>query len=954
MADQRFSSVFRHALREQSSRLQSFYTQEEISSTLRKLKTVPPDAQRFWKKELQQMCAARGLDAEALMQDESLLQMIPTRQELIRELLRFFYGMYQDFPRPADYMARLVHELDPGSEQVPVRTAILRRFVRENDRTCQTLDTSAVCEWAYGRMDAAQRERYDALDEAQQAIMASDYIDDSIFDAERMQIELSTTERMPVQLRLIMQCLREPQMMARMAASADALDVLSLDEAQLEELKNMYREAAGVLSVAQEKASGKSGKPSGKNDKRSGKKSKPSQNNDTPSANNDTPSGENGSTDDEAAAAPAVSDCCRILGAALAAGGHEDENDPLQVMMRVFKQADLEPDEPVRMAWQAYAQAAQINPETDADTFRFWTMVRDRAEAVEMLDEEAAAREAWETLCLAVDEYVHTFVTTGTYMSRTGRENRIAELLKYSMRDAREAKGRRWDILTICDDLSGGRFRNNNGKTKVYLYYFAMMYGMTLELPDPNPVWMGAAPEETAGGPDAADDELPEKNWRSIEENLFEDYYNDNLLRFLEEDYETPQKAAGMEAEPTGEGINYKNFAEIIYLYVLYHAGDQPYAAMNAGRRIDQAEKIIRDCKKQARKKKDQEETDIAWPGTDKTETDTAAPKTDTAGPKADAAGPKAEFTGTYKTYALTHLLSLTEPELIDELVARYEVLPRQSGKTSMAVAAEEITAGSLLEEAIELTELSYQGSAPDPDMSRVPVFEWKLSEYLREAYGHQDPQFIRLLDHIDERLGANESCLRSEDRVLMARILRILLSPPPAKNGARSGDGSISKDRLRELLKDQGIDCSILEISRCIRRMQDYGLKIHMDSRTAVLQQSDYDDPLLENLILSVRTVYDMDERYTGDLIKELERRTGSQDRISRSMLMTVQFCYYITLLNDTASIDTFPELYEDFTSTLDPILEEARYQPFSEKNLFDVYLLLSLYIYMVENGAA
>ena len=38
-------------------------------------------------------------------------------------------------------------------------------------------------------------------------------------------------------------------------------------------------------------------------------------------------------------------------------------------------------------------------------------------------------------------------------------------------------------------------------------------------------------------------------------------------------------------------------------------------------------------------------------------------------------------------------------------------------------------------------------------------------------------------------------------------------------------------------------------------------------------------------------------------------------------------------------------PQLYAAFCRMADPILEESRYQPISEKNLFDMFTLFELY---------
>ena len=54
---------------------------------------------------------------------------------------------------------------------------------------------------------------------------------------------------------------------------------------------------------------------------------------------------------------------------------------------------------------------------------------------------------------------------------------------------------------------------------------------------------------------------------------------------------------------------------------------------------------------------------------------------------------------------------------------------------------------------------------------------------------------------------------------------------------------------------------------------------------------------------------------------------------------------------MNQTAGLYTFPEVFEDYAATINPYLEEARYQPLSEKNIFDMYIVTALYFYLVEN---
>ncbi len=105
----------------------------------------------------------------------------------------------------------------------------------------------------------------------------------------------------------------------------------------------------------------------------------------------------------------------------------------------------------------------------------------------------------------------------------------------------------KYGILKMADDLAGGKFRAE-GATKRSLYLFAMVYGMTYYSGD------------TANG------EILDYR-TDIEVNLFRDYYVNNLMRYISDEYKGHMSE--FELDPSGQGINYKNFAEMIYLYYI-------------------------------------------------------------------------------------------------------------------------------------------------------------------------------------------------------------------------------------------------------------------------------------------------------------------------------------------------------------------------------------------------
>lgn len=109
----------------------------------------------------------------------------------------------------------------------------------------------------------------------------------------------------------------------------------------------------------------------------------------------------------------------------------------------------------------------------------------------------------------------------------------VFELLSAANKEQKKPDGK-FGLLKVTDDLTAGKFRTG-GATKRGLYMFAMAFNLTVE---------------------------------DAEKNLFRDYYSNNLMRFLTDAYR--DGLSDYEATPTEQGINYKNFAEMIYLYFIH------------------------------------------------------------------------------------------------------------------------------------------------------------------------------------------------------------------------------------------------------------------------------------------------------------------------------------------------------------------------------------------------
>lgn len=120
----------------------------------------------------------------------------------------------------------------------------------------------------------------------------------------------------------------------------------------------------------------------------------------------------------------------------------------------------------------------------------------------------------------------------------------IFDILQNAKRDQKKPKGI-YGLIKLVDDLSSGKF-HSEGSTKKGLYYFAIVYNMTY----------------------GNNFDTAQRDYREIEENLFHDYYANNLIRFITDPYKNAVNNA-YERDPSGQAINYKNFVEAILLYFI-------------------------------------------------------------------------------------------------------------------------------------------------------------------------------------------------------------------------------------------------------------------------------------------------------------------------------------------------------------------------------------------------
>lgn len=191
-----------------------------------------------------------------------------------------------------------------------------------------------------------------------------------------------------------------------------------------------------------------------------------------------------------------------------------------------------------------------------------------------------------------------------------------------------------YKLLKVADDLSIGRFRKDEDM-KTNLYLFALAFGMSVSSGESDPSF----------DPDT-----------DIEKNLFHDFYQDNLLKYISDDYK--KNASVLEKEPSGEGINYKNFAETIFLYTIHKK------ELTAREKEKIVGELIMQCIQEAKS--------LSPQGTQ---------------------NENLQITDIYREFFFEDILNLKEDELITFLVENYEIPSNIDEKDIMKIASAQVTA---------------------------------------------------------------------------------------------------------------------------------------------------------------------------------------------------------------------------------------------------------------------
>ena len=487
-------------------------------------------------------------------------------------------------------------------------------------------------------------------------------------------------------------------------------------------------------------------------------------------------------------------------------------------------------------------------------------------------------------------------INTGI-VKKNGKPQTYNDVYTQAKKDAKKKKRRVREknsinvdtkLLKLCNDLANGIFRTK-GTTKKYLYYFALMFEMKFSLTE------------------------PEDGDKTDIRNMFQDYYNDNLLRFLKdgekekakednkaekenEEKENNKKLSTVETEPTGEGINYKNFAETIYLYFLYHKE----LDMSPGEKIDTAEDMIQQCVNCA----------PYIPGDEKLNKNNKL------------------YTDYYKGNVLENLLRKPLEEVVEYVTENYLVIKDQNNHGIM-VNSEEKKAFDKYGKIIEELEQSING---DVDISSR---EWTIKKLLEERFGQKNKNFSRILELLDDRTRLKSFYLSKNNIRELLEILHILINK----------DDAITRYFIQKNINEKGL--SSKKIGKKIDVLKNLGFDIEKkdDMYCLKLSEDDKKDPLKNELIECVKNRNCILDK---ELEAKIREKIISKKRITRSELIILHYYCIVMTEGRFDRTSTFQEIFEEYSEEINPILKECRYQTLNKKNFFDMYMIIELYFYV------
>ena len=805
---QNISSLFQDSV----SQAKTFYCREDFNIILKRYKKAPADSRVFIKRELDDMCKARGLESWILERDPKVLETIPTRAEILDHLIDTFYALRKDVPSAHDYMKRIVYQLAPEYANDPVRVAILKKYVIGAGKDCKIYDTSSIVAWVRDKMEEDKRVQFDSADDHTQIALVVNKLDDSIFKCGLTTSELTWR------------------------------DVLML----IKKRDNLLRN---------DKGNGE-----GEEDKKHSKRSQDKQ--ECTESDQDKNAAIVITAEGKEVAYPAFTLKCQMI------------NEELLSYLDLSKEAELSCVEIIDLLINKIDHGSH-------------------APSVQILTDFSAA----------LEKQFRKHLNQFTYRTKKGS---IAELVEKYKDDRKYAKKQKqsgdWSLLTLCEDLANGAFKTNNRQTRVNLYHFAIMFDMTIAL-------------------QATDIYEPQ---RDLRKNLFEDYYCDNLVRYLGQSPLNLAESSGWEKEPSGEGINLKNYAEAIYIYYLYRRD----LNLTPGQKITNAENAIQKCKN--------------------------APSSSATKLPANA------YTQYYTEQFIDFILDAKEEDLTKLILDYYDI--RGIGATPIQKAAQQNTASEFVTESLAyldngreadyaLDTISKERKDQIAEIAEATAisFDWRISALLKARFNH-DIDFVRLLDKLETRLAEEFDWVSGRKKAILALTLQALYHNS-------SQEDPIRLEKLKKIIQQRDLSIDGELIIDAAKTLNDLGFDVQRLSGNSeslfYLGTRNYAHETMNRIIKKVETRYEPDISGLRKLFTEiLAERETNEKAVTRTTVLSICLSHYVEMLQDTDGISSFPDLYEDFAAYVNPILEDCRFQSLHEKNILDMYIILSLFFYVTENG--
>lgn len=806
----------------------ALYSREDLAEARSNVLTAEKSTVLINRVALKRMCDAAGIDMERLLADEGELMKLPARREMKTELAGILYALYREFPTSVDYMRRLVSWLAPEYEGEPLRLAILKKFLRGSVHEGAMFSAESLYEWAEARLSGDERAHSEQLCGVERKKCLIEQLTDDVF--ELMEVQLSPAEMLALMAKRLRRSLN----------GTDGCFVRNEDGSKgvVTDLCVSGETAAAMRAFLEKHMPGEYQPMKmldcldcivqlcGKEPRR------------------------------EADIEPFYDMLYRDFRAQLSGIGYvrRDAEKILAAKGEAFA------DECVKICMDPKYGVRTDRAQLECMFAARWEAHRERIAAICALPEAAEEEFAADMLrwiqdavaCGSIDANcpekswramigrLHRAFIKHAKQAASAMNDPLQEKFKTDRKDALKGKKKRFrvdPVLEICDDLAKGLFRKN-GISKENLYYFAFMFDMQVSI----------------------DGRMIDPK-RDMVKNLFQDYYADNLTRYLQAEYQDPSLLTNLEKEPTGEGINYKNYVEAIYLYYLCNE-----SFGEGGVRLDRAVKMIDRCKK-------------------------CGQRENKRGIVHDVSG----ATRVYRYDRMQELLRLPE-ERVEEFICSHYLIVPPAAVAQIMVNAEEMTAVENVRQIMEELEAAFDSNAMiereairdrlgrkvlyvgkddnwdaikrDNVYAKNMKFSWELSEQLRRQFGG-DADFMRIVDALEKRL----------DTEKYPGLVAEMYSNPLAGSSKRDG------------------------------------------------------------------------KKYA---LIEAEQEGRHNGRITRSGLIALYANYYKTMLDDmqgsAAEIGNLAELYEDFCSTINPTLEECRYQPISMKNLLDVYTVYTLGCYLLD----